>query len=102
LISEFLGYKPNNRDFYLYEGKGCPECGETGYRGRIGLYELLVINDALSRGISQGVDLIEMRKIADQSGFQAMFVDGLVKVEEGLTTLAEVMRVTRGGAHESL
>jgi type II secretory ATPase GspE/PulE/Tfp pilus assembly ATPase PilB-like protein len=95
-ISEFLGYQPAGGDFPLYAGKGCPRCAHTGYSGRVGLYEILVIDEDLSRGISQGTDLDGLRKIAERKGFQNMYADGLDKVREGITTYSEVVRVSRG------
>lgn len=103
LASEYLGYKPNNEDFDFFKGNGCDSCSDTGYTGRKGLYEFLIINDALGRGISKGDDLIQLKKIAEQQGFLTMYTDGLEKVKNGVTTFAEVMRVTtRGEVHESL
>jgi len=101
-ISEFLGYKPNGEDFHIYKGKGCKVCSDTGYIGRLGVYEFLLISDALGKGISQGLDLLDLRKIAEEEGFFTMFNDGLKKVRDGITTYSEVMRVTRGVIHESL
>ena len=95
-ISEFLGHTPAGGDFPLHAGKGCPHCAQTGYSGRVGLYEILMIDEDLSRGISQGTDLDGLRKIAERKGFQSMYADGLEKVREGLTTYAEVVRVSRG------
>jgi general secretion pathway protein E len=94
-ISEFLGYQPAAGDFPLYAGKGCPQCAHTGYSGRIGLYEILMIDEDVSRGISQGMDLDGLRKIAEKKGFQDMYADGLEKVREGITTYSEVIRVSR-------
>ncbi len=102
LASEYLGYKPTDEDFDFFKGEGCDSCSGTGYTGRKGLYEFLLINEPLRRGISKGLDLIELRKIAEQNGFQGMYIDGLQKVKNGITTFAEVMRVTRGELHESL
>jgi general secretion pathway protein E len=101
-ISDFLQELPDNEDFDLYEGKGCEECSSTGYVGRVGLYELLVIDDGLSRGISQGLDLVELKKIAAQKGFKPMFIDGISKVKAGVTTFSEVMRVCRGEENGSV
>ncbi|HIJ78339.1 MAG: ATPase, T2SS/T4P/T4SS family [Desulfobulbaceae bacterium] len=95
MISEF-GYRANGDDFAIYEGAGCNHCSGTGYSGRIGLYELLVINDTITRGISKGLDLIELRQIAEEEGFKPMFNDGMTKVRQGVTTFAEVVRVCRG------
>lgn len=91
-----VGYIPYQEDFALFEGAGCEHCSHTGFSGRIGLFELLVMNDAISRGISQGVDLIDLKKIAEQEGFKTLFNDGMEKVHKGLTTFAEVIRVSRG------
>jgi type II secretory ATPase GspE/PulE/Tfp pilus assembly ATPase PilB-like protein len=93
LASELLGYVPGDEDFHLYEGRGCKICGNSGFSGRVGLYEFLVIDDTLSRAISHGSDLVELRKIAGESGFKTMYDDGLEKVREGVTSLAEVIRV---------
>ncbi|MBU0482377.1 MAG: Flp pilus assembly complex ATPase component TadA [Proteobacteria bacterium] len=94
LASEALGYMPGGEDFYLFEGRGCKKCGNSGFTGRVGLYEFLVIDDALSRGISHGADLVELKKIAADGGFRTMYDDGLEKVRDGVTSLAEVVRVT--------
>ena len=66
LASEVLGYIPGDEDFHLYEGRGCKICGNSGFSGRVGLYEFLVIDDTLSRGISQGADLVDLRKVAEE------------------------------------
>ncbi|MBU0728258.1 MAG: Flp pilus assembly complex ATPase component TadA [Proteobacteria bacterium] len=94
-VSDFIG-KIDAEDFEMYEGKGCQKCSGSGYTGRVGLYEFLTMDNAINRGISKGLDLIELRNIAEKQGFETMFVDGLLKVSEGLTTLSEVMRVSRG------
>jgi len=101
-ISQFLDHPPAGDDFELYHGKGCKKCSDTGYSGRIGLYEFLTIDEALSRGISQGLDQADLKSIAEKGGFQAMFGDGLEKVREGVTTYAEIMRVSRGTGNESV
>jgi general secretion pathway protein E len=90
------GYFPLKEDFALFEGKGCNYCSQTGYSGRVGLFEFLVMNDAISRGVSQGLDLLDLKKIAEQEGFRTLFTDGLDKVREGVTTFSEVIRVSRG------
>lgn len=94
--SEMLGEMPAGEDFQLYEGRGCSLCGNSGYSGRIGLYEFLVVDETLSRVISQGGDLVELKKVAREAGFRTMYEDGMAKVREGLTTLSEVVRVAGG------
>jgi len=93
LASEALGVVPPGGDFQLYEGRGCPLCGKSGYLGRLGLYEFLVIDEALARAISRGGDLPDLRKIAVSSGFTTMYDDGMAKARQGQTSLAEVIRV---------
>jgi general secretion pathway protein E len=100
MVSEFLGKQPTGEDFELFKGSGCQQCAATGYTGRIGLYEILVINDAIGRGISQGVDQADLKKLALDSGFTTMYEDGLTKVKAGITTFDEVMRVSRGMTDE--
>ena len=100
MISEFLPNHPKDEDFTIYKGKGCENCSGTGFIGRIGVYEFLMISDALGKGISQGLDLIDLRRIADSEGFFTMYADGMAKVKAGITTYSEVMRVTRSVMHE--
>jgi len=97
--SEF-GVKPEGEDdFTVFAGEGCTSCGHTGYSGRIGIYELLVVDDAINRVISRGDDLDALRRTAEKCGFLSMFHDGLDKVRQGITTPAEVMRVCRSTAN---
>jgi len=94
-LAEALGETPAGEDFVIYEGKGCPACSGSGYSGRIGLFELLLIDDALARGVSRGLDLVDLRDLAHENGFVSMANDGLGKVKAGLTSLTEVIRVVR-------
>ncbi|MBU0964767.1 MAG: Flp pilus assembly complex ATPase component TadA [Proteobacteria bacterium] len=101
-IAEHLGYLPEGADFEMYTGKGCASCSDTGYSGRIGIYELLVMSDALCRAVAKRKDLGELKRIAVAEGFKEMFHDGLQKIKEGKTTLAEVIRVSRGASNAAL
>jgi type IV pilus assembly protein PilB len=74
---------------------GCSKCSESGYKGRIGLFELIVMNDEMRRMVVKGANAQDLVMEARKSGFISMFEDGLQKVEAGTTTLEEVMRVTR-------
>jgi type II secretory ATPase GspE/PulE/Tfp pilus assembly ATPase PilB-like protein len=76
----------------IYRGKGCKECRHTGYRGRMGVYELLVMNDEIRNAIQERRNAGEIRKIAQQTGMVALRDDALRKVLSGLTTLEEVLR----------
>lgn len=81
--------------FTLFEGKGCPECNSTGYQGRIGIFEVLVVTEKISRLIlvHETAQAIENQAIAD--GMIAMKQDGYFKVLEGVTTIEEVLRVAQ-------
>ncbi len=80
----------------LFKGKGCASCNNSGYRGRIGIYELLQINETLRNYVAQeNFNLDECRKIARANGMKTMFEDGLIKVGQGKTTIEEVLRVIR-------
>ena len=78
--------------YHFVKGKGCPSCHYTGYRGRIGAYELLVMNDALRDAVIQRKSPYELRKIAQEMPhFYSTQEDGLAKALRGLTTLSEVI-----------
>ena len=78
----------------LYRGAGCDQCRQTGYRGRIGLYELLVLDDDLRALISRDPSVTALRHAAAEKGMRTLAKDGILKAAEGLTTVEEVMRVT--------
>jgi type II secretory ATPase GspE/PulE/Tfp pilus assembly ATPase PilB-like protein len=83
-------------DFLLYKaGPGCEQCGHNGYLGRIGLYEVLEINEMVSKMIVSRAKAEMMEEAAMREGMVTMKQDGLVKSLEGLTTIEEVLRVTR-------
>jgi type IV pilus assembly protein PilB len=79
----------------LYKGKGCPVCHGTGYEGRIGIFEVMTMDDSIKVAILEKKDSSVIEKIAVQNGMTTMMEDGLRKIFEGLTTIEEVMRVTK-------
>ncbi|SEH48121.1 GspE/PulE family protein [Magnetospirillum fulvum] len=79
----------------LYRPVGCPACGGSGYRGRLSVMELLPISDEIVRLVLARAEAREIRKAAIAAGMVAMFVDGARKAAAGLTTLDEILRVTR-------
>lgn len=80
----------------LYRGKGCAACGMKGYRGRVGIYELLRITEPMKKVITGGNFSLEaLRAEARKAGMKTMFEDGLLKVQLAQTTLEEVLRVIR-------
>ena len=80
----------------VHEAVGCGECRHSGYRGRAGVYEIMVLNPALKMLITPGADVQALRQAAIAQGMCSLRMAGLHKVETGLTTMAEVLRVTPG------
>lgn len=78
-----------------FAGKGCKTCGFSGYRGQVGIFETLYVTDAIKELISKNVPVHAIRKTAREEGMRLMFEDGLEKIAAGLTTVEEVLRVTR-------
>jgi general secretion pathway protein E len=76
-------------------GAGCPQCKQTGYRGRIGIHELLIVDDDVRALIMKNSDAATIRRDATSRGMPTLRDDGTRKVLEGLTTIEEVMRVTQ-------
>ncbi|HEY6195192.1 MAG TPA: ATPase, T2SS/T4P/T4SS family [Candidatus Eisenbacteria bacterium] len=77
----------------LYRGAGCPQCRQIGYSGRLGIYEVLEVDDTMRSHIVRGVADSELRKLAVQEGMHPIGEDGLEKVLRGSTTVEEVSRV---------
>ena len=82
----------------LFHGKGCADCQFTGYRGRLGIYEIFQIADQVRNLIFEQVSSTELRTKARELGMRTLREDGLRKVVAGITTLEEVLRVTMGDA----
>jgi type IV pilus assembly protein PilB len=78
----------------IIRGKGCKACKNTGYRGRIGIFELMVIDEEIRKMIINKASSDEIRKYAAGHGMTTLLEDGLGKVRDGITTIDEVLRVT--------
>lgn len=78
----------------IAESKGCKECNNTGYKGRVGIFEAIVTDDALETFVAKSPSIAELRAYAQKVGMISMYQDGLLKVLEKTTTLQEVERVT--------
>ena len=93
---------PDDFPFELMEGKavfepvGCRECRNVGYRGRLGIYELLVTTDSIRQMAHDGVSTWEIKKAAKAEGMDSLRDDGWLKVLDGDTSVEEVVRVTKG------
>ncbi len=71
--------------------KGCPKCNNTGYKGRVGIHELMITNEELVDGINKGMETAELKKIAQRGGMKTLHQDSLLKVKEGITTIEEAL-----------
>jgi type II secretory ATPase GspE/PulE/Tfp pilus assembly ATPase PilB-like protein len=90
---ELLSLSPDEATYY--HGAGCENCRQTGYKGRRGIFEVLTVGEAVQSAIQDGADADTLRRIALESGFRPLIEDGRRKVREGITTVEEVVRVTR-------
>ncbi len=78
----------------FYKGEGCDVCGETGYKGRQGLYEVMAMSPELRRMVLRGASTAELKDRAVEEGMLTLRTDGIVKVKRGITTLEEVVKET--------
>lgn len=92
---EYPDFFPPERQ--LYTAQGCEHCHNAGYKGRIAIHEVLVIDDTLRALILQGAAATQLNQQARNYGMQSLFDDGLLRVGEGLTSMAELLRVTEAG-----
>ena len=103
------GYKPSDEEVELlslkasgpgekveiYKGKGCPACSDTGFKGRIGIFELLTMTDAMREMVLNNASSTQIAQKAREMGMRSLKDDGLEKVRRGYTTIQEVLRVTQ-------
>jgi len=88
--------KPDLSKVVWYKGQGCQTCGNTGYKGRVGIYEIFTIVEGIDKVILSGkVSEFDMKKLLHDAGMVTMGQDGVLKATEGLTTLDEVFRVAK-------
>lgn len=95
-MAEFLEMNgmPNDE---IWTGEGCDKCRNTGYAGRVGIYEMLVIDDQMRDVIARNPNVAELRRFCIERGMATLRQDGFQKVLEGRTTVTEVIRVTESG-----
>jgi type IV pilus assembly protein PilB len=90
-----LGVLPDEaKSFPVYKGKGCPICSNTGYKGRLGLYEVMPLKEEIKELILARASAAEIKKEALRLGMKTLRQSGIYKVREGLTTIEEVVRTT--------
>jgi type IV pilus assembly protein PilB len=76
---------------FKHNPKGCPKCNGTGYKGRVGIHELMVTNEELIEGINKELETAELKRIAVRGGMKTLHQDSLVKVRDGVTTIEEAI-----------
>ncbi len=93
-LLEEMGFRPPD-DAVFFKGQGCPTCNQTGYRGRIGIFELLLVDEEIRRLVMTDPGSDRIKALAQSRGMTTLREDGLRKVARGLTTVTEVVRVSR-------
>ena len=86
---------PDGRRVASFRGAGCPECNKTGYRGRMGIFELMELNEELRQLIMKDADAGVLTEVARRNGMRSLREDGWLKIANGMTTVEEVIRVTQ-------
>jgi general secretion pathway protein E len=94
-VTEELNVRESSALRAVWEAVGCNLCSGTGYLGRVGIFELLSVTSEICKVIVQRADAGAIRSLAVQQGMHLLREDGWDKVRRGVTTLAEVVRVTR-------
>jgi type IV pilus assembly protein PilB len=79
-----------------YRGRGCPACGNTGYKGRIGIYEIMPMKDELKELTLEGASADEIRRAAVKLGMETLRMSGLTKIKDGITSVEEIAKATFG------
>ncbi len=94
MVKKVMG-KVKEKTIRVYYGKGCQVCQNTAFEGRVGIYEVIEVNDQIRQSIIDRKDASTIKKIAIETGMKTMIENGLQKIKEGITTVEEVMRVTK-------
>ena len=90
-----VGFNPDIiKDVKCYIGAGCPDCNQTGYKGRVALYEVMPVKEELKELILQGASASDIKKLAIKTGMLTLRQSGIKKIMDGITTIEEVLRVT--------
>ena len=90
-----LGVAPDEvKTFPVFKGKGCPICNNTGYKGRVGLYEVMPMKEEVKELVLSRSSTTEVKKEAMRLGMKTLRQSGIIKIREGLTTIEEVLRST--------
>jgi type IV pilus assembly protein PilB len=92
-----IGFSPEDaKTLQTYKGKGCMTCSDTGYKGRVALYEVMLIKENIKEAILQGASVTELRELGRRNGMRTLREAGLQKIRDGMTSVEEILRVTTG------
>ena len=90
-----VGFAPSEvANLHPFKGKGCTTCNGTGYKGRVGLYEVMEITEDIRELVLVGASALELRKKAIEEGMLTLRMSGLEKIRQGMTTIEEIVRET--------
>ena len=100
MITLFKEYIPSEKGksfdtVSFFQGEGCRRCGDTGYKGRQGIYEVLEITSDIVTMVNKRAEADEIAAQARKNGMITMIEDGLIKAKMGVTTINEILRVTK-------
>ena len=98
-VLESVGFKPDQIEgAVIQKGRGCRTCGDTGYKGRVALYEVMPFSESLKNRVLEGANTAELKMEMIRSGTDSLRMAGIIKILEGTTTIDEVLRVTAADA----
>jgi type IV pilus assembly protein PilB len=86
---------PAGAPMQLFRGAGCPNCNQSGFKGRVGIYELMIVDERFHDPILRRAGAPEYERLGRERGMTSMFEDGLLKATQGVTTIEELLRVTK-------
>ena len=98
-LIDALGITDPNAIFY--KGQGCERCRQSGYKGRVGLYEVLAISEKMRDAIIQGAPSNQLKRLAIEEGMETLRMAGIRKVLEGATTIEEILSATMADESQS-
>jgi type IV pilus assembly protein PilB len=87
------GYRPDNLPETIYKPGGCKRCGGTGYRGRLGVHEVMLVSEEIGKLTVEQATAEEIKRVAVDQGMMTLRLDGLEKVRRGDTSIEEIVRV---------
>ena len=95
MFGEMRREKDLNTDL-IYKPRGCPNCNQMGYRGRVCIAEVMMIDDTIRKLVTEHAPYEQIRKVVDDAGMANLYLSGLKKIESGITSVDEVLSSTMG------